>query len=86
MCVFPKVLMEERKSHKAGPQWKFAGSFYFSLVVLALIGTKGCGDQNCGFTIIADLNTNRPFKSVRAADYDNLSILCTQSNVKCMNP
>lgn len=33
-----EVLIEERKSHKAGPQWKFAGSFYFSLVVLALIG------------------------------------------------
>ncbi|XP_023336559.1 two pore potassium channel protein sup-9 [Eurytemora carolleeae] len=33
-----EVLIEERKSHKSGPQWKFAGSFYFSLVVLALIG------------------------------------------------
>lgn len=33
-----EVVIEERKSHKAGPQWKFAGSFYFCLVVLALIG------------------------------------------------
>lgn len=28
----------EYKPHKAGPQWKFAGSFYFATVVLAMIG------------------------------------------------
>lgn len=28
----------ENKPHKAGPQWKFAGAFYFSTVVLAMIG------------------------------------------------
>jgi len=33
-----ETLIQERKSHKSGPQWKFAGSFYFALVVLALIG------------------------------------------------
>lgn len=33
-----EVLMEERKPHKTGPQWKFAGSLYFAFVVLALIG------------------------------------------------
>ena len=38
--IYFQVLIEERKSHKSGPQWKFAGSFYFSLVVLALIGNN----------------------------------------------
>ena len=33
-----ELLMVERKSHKTGPQWKFAGSFYYALVTLALIG------------------------------------------------
>ncbi|XP_065371485.1 two pore potassium channel protein sup-9 [Calliphora vicina] len=28
----------ENKPHKAGPQWKFAGAFYFATVVLAMIG------------------------------------------------
>ncbi|XP_021946174.1 two pore potassium channel protein sup-9 [Folsomia candida] len=28
----------EYTPHKAGPQWKFAGSFYFATVVLAMIG------------------------------------------------
>lgn len=30
--------MIEKKPHKSGPQWKFAGSFYYALVVLTLIG------------------------------------------------
>ena len=33
-----QVLIIERKPHLNGPQWKFAGSFYYALVVLALIG------------------------------------------------
>ena len=33
-----EVLIEERKPHKTGPQWKFAGSLYFAFVTLALIG------------------------------------------------
>merc|ERR1711988_1117988 len=33
-----ELLMIERKPHKNGPQWKFAGSFYYALVVLTLIG------------------------------------------------
>ena len=33
-----EVLMEERKPHKTGPQWKFAGSLYYAFVTLALIG------------------------------------------------
>jgi hypothetical protein len=33
-----ELLMIEKKSHKSGPQWKFAGSFYYALVTLALIG------------------------------------------------
>jgi len=28
----------ENTPHKAGPQWKFAGAFYFATVVLAMIG------------------------------------------------
>jgi hypothetical protein len=31
------VILESRP-HKAGPQWKFSGAFYFSVVVVALIG------------------------------------------------
>lgn len=33
-----EVLIVERKPHRNGPQWKFAGSFYYALVVLTLIG------------------------------------------------
>ncbi|KAK2707465.1 two pore potassium channel protein sup-9-like [Artemia franciscana] len=33
-----KTVLIESKPHKAGPQWKFAGAFYFSVVVIALIG------------------------------------------------
>eukprot|EP00095_Tigriopus_kingsejongensis_P002013 maker-scaffold419_size176504-snap-gene-0.33 protein:Tk02013 transcript:maker-scaffold419_size176504-snap-gene-0.33-mRNA-1 annotation:"two pore potassium channel protein sup-9" len=33
-----EVLVTEKKPHKSGPQWKFAGSFYYALVVLTLIG------------------------------------------------
>lgn len=33
-----EVVIIENKPHKAGPQWKFAGAFYFATVVLAAIG------------------------------------------------
>ena len=33
-----EVLIEEKKPHKTGPQWKFAGSLYYAFVTLALIG------------------------------------------------
>ncbi|KAF7278514.1 TWIK-related acid-sensitive K[+] channel 7 [Rhynchophorus ferrugineus] len=33
-----ELMIIEYKPHKAGPQWKFAGSFYFATVVLAMIG------------------------------------------------
>lgn len=33
-----EVVIIENKPHKAGPQWKFAGAFYFATVVLAMIG------------------------------------------------
>jgi potassium channel subfamily K member 9 len=33
-----EILIIENKPHKAGPQWKFAGAFYFATVVLAMIG------------------------------------------------
>ena len=32
----------ENTPHKAGPQWKFAGAFYFATVVLAMIGKIAC--------------------------------------------
>jgi len=35
-----EVAIIENKPHKAGPQWKFAGAFYFSTVVLAMIGKR----------------------------------------------
>ncbi|XP_034937973.1 two pore potassium channel protein sup-9 [Chelonus insularis] len=33
-----EVMIIENKPNKAGPQWKFAGAFYFATVVLAMIG------------------------------------------------
>ena len=33
-----EVVIIENKPHRAGPQWKFAGAFYFATVVLAMIG------------------------------------------------
>ncbi|RZF42316.1 hypothetical protein LSTR_LSTR003934 [Laodelphax striatellus] len=33
-----EIVITENKPHKAGPQWKFAGAFYFATVVLAAIG------------------------------------------------
>ncbi|KAG5672573.1 hypothetical protein PVAND_002690 [Polypedilum vanderplanki] len=33
-----EVVIIENKPHKAGPQWKFLGAFYFATVVLAMIG------------------------------------------------
>lgn len=33
-----EIVVIENKPNKAGPQWKFAGSFYFATVVLAMIG------------------------------------------------
>ncbi|XP_017769182.1 PREDICTED: two pore potassium channel protein sup-9 [Nicrophorus vespilloides] len=33
-----ELVIIEFKPHKAGPQWKFAGAFYFATVVLAMIG------------------------------------------------
>lgn len=33
-----ELVIIEYKPHKAGPQWKFAGAFYFATVVLAMIG------------------------------------------------
>lgn len=33
-----EIVVNENKPNKSGPQWKFAGSFYFATVVLATIG------------------------------------------------
>ena len=35
-----EIVIIENKPHKAGPQWKFAGAFYFATVVLAMIGNN----------------------------------------------
>lgn len=35
---FIETVIIESRPHKAGPQWKFSGAFYFSVVVVALIG------------------------------------------------
>lgn len=35
-----EIVIIENKPHKAGPQWKFAGAFYFATVVLAMIGKQ----------------------------------------------
>ena len=42
-----EVLMEERKPHKTGPQWKFAGSLYYAFVTLALIGKQAISRHIC---------------------------------------
>lgn len=36
--IMLEIVIIENKPHKAGPQWKFAGAFYFATVVLAMIG------------------------------------------------
>lgn len=36
-----EIVVNENKPNKSGPQWKFAGSFYFATVVLATIGESG---------------------------------------------
>jgi len=36
-----EIVIIENKPHKAGPQWKFAGAFYFATLVLAMIGKYG---------------------------------------------
>ena len=33
-----ELMMIEKRPHENGPQWKFSGSLYYALVVLALIG------------------------------------------------
>ena len=33
-----EIVVTENRPNKSGPQWKFAGSFYFATVVLATIG------------------------------------------------
>lgn len=41
-----EIVVIENKPNKSGPQWKFAGSFYFATVVLATIG-KFILDSSC---------------------------------------
>ena len=35
-----ETVIIESRPHKAGPQWKFSGAFYFSVVVVAVIGNR----------------------------------------------
>lgn len=59
-----ELVIIEYKPHKAGPQWKFAGAFYFATVVLAMIGyghstpvTAG-GKAFCmGYAMVTKLET-----------------------------
>lgn len=34
-----ETVIIESRPHKAGPQWKFSGAFYFAIVVVAVIGS-----------------------------------------------
>lgn len=43
-----EIVVTENKPYKSGPQWKFAGSFYFATVVLAMIGKSIAGDAGAG--------------------------------------
>lgn len=49
-----ELVIIENKPHKAGPQWKFAGAFYFATVVLAMIGKGAClaGPKKRGLTCL----------------------------------
>ena len=53
-----EVLIEERKPHKTGPQWKFAGSLYYAFVTLALIGKRELSD--IVLTLVSRLRSLHP--------------------------
>lgn len=65
-----EIVVIENKPHKAGPQWKFAGAFYFATVVLAMIGyghstpvTIG-GKAFCmGYAMVNLLNKTKSFEN-----------------------
>ena len=37
-----EMVVLQLKPHKAGVQWKFAGSFYFAITVITTIGKTSC--------------------------------------------
>lgn len=52
-----ELVVLQLKPHKAGVQWKFAGSFYFAITVITTIGNEHClagrseGDEGKGVVI-----------------------------------
>ena len=48
-----ELIVIERKPHTNGPQWKFAGAFYYALVTLTLIGYG----HSCANTAIGKITT-----------------------------
>jgi hypothetical protein len=52
-----EIVIIENKPHKAGPQWKFAGAFYFATVVLAMIGKKKWTKSTSILTLFIRLRT-----------------------------
>lgn len=56
------VILESRP-YKAGPQWKFSGAFYFSVVVVALIGMSMFDVNSLRCTTLLLKHRLRPFYS-----------------------
>ena len=54
-----EIVIIENKPHKAGPQWKFAGAFYFATLVLAMIGERSATVKYVSYVI--DI-TSKPWK------------------------
>lgn len=58
------------KPHKAGVQWKFAGSFYFAITVITTIGKRaspGSSPENFGLRLTEE-------KKVDILDYSTVSV------------
>lgn len=71
-----ETVIIESRPHKAGPQWKFSGAFYFSVVVVALIGiTRRLYHKlSTHFLIDPDLLQTRIW-AFDASDYKRESVL-----------
>lgn len=55
-----ELVVLQLKPHKAGVQWKFAGSFYFAITVITTIGNDLClagrsekgGERRCSLQVV----------------------------------
>lgn len=65
-----KVVLQ-LKPHKAGVQWKFAGSFYFAITVITTIGKRALLRSSLG-TLIFILSARK----VEMMDYTMASVKC----------